>query len=62
MLALLRDAVDHDGQTTVMVTHDVRAALAADRVLFLADGRIAGDLLAPTEDEIIAAMREAAVR
>ena len=45
-----------------MVTHDPRAAAAADRVLFLADGRIVGDLVAPTEDEIIAAMREATLR
>ena len=59
VLALLRDAVAIDGQTTVMVTHDPRAAAAADRVLFLADGRIVGDLAEPTEDQIIAAMREA---
>ena len=40
VLELLREAVDLDGQTTVMVTHDPRAAARADRVLFLADGRI----------------------
>ncbi len=57
VLELLRDAVTIDGQTTVMVTHDPRAAAAADRVLFLADGRIVGDLAAPTEDQVIAAMR-----
>ena len=62
VLELLRDAVVLDGQTTVMVTHDPRAAAAADRVVFLADGRIVGDLVAPTEDEILAAMREAATR
>ena len=62
VLQLLRDAVDLDGQTTVMVTHDPRAAAAADRVVFLADGRIVGDLVAPTEDEILAAMREAGAR
>ena len=38
VLELLRDAVAVDGQTTVMVTHDPRAAAAADRVVFLADG------------------------
>jgi putative ABC transport system ATP-binding protein len=59
VLGLLRDAVEHDGQTTVMVTHDPRAAAAADRVLFLADGRIVGDVAEPTEDQVIAAMREA---
>ena len=37
-----------------MVTHDPRAAATADRVLFLADGRIVGDLARPTEDQIIA--------
>jgi putative ABC transport system ATP-binding protein len=45
VLALLRDAVDRDGQTTIMVTHDPRAAEAADRVLSLADGRLVSDSL-----------------
>jgi putative ABC transport system ATP-binding protein len=45
-----------------MVTHDPRAAAAADRVVFLADGLVVGDLDAPTEDEILAAMREAGAR
>ena len=62
VLELLRDAVALDGQTTVMVTHDPRAAAAADRVVFLADGMIVGDLDAPDEDEILAAMREASAR
>ena len=62
VLDLLRDAVAVDGQTTVMVTHDPLAAAAADRVLFLADGRIVGDLAEPTEDQIIVAMREATHR
>jgi putative ABC transport system ATP-binding protein len=62
VLRLLRDAVDLDGQTTLMVTHDPRAAAAADRVVFLADGRIVGDLTAPSEDEILVAMREAGAR
>jgi putative ABC transport system ATP-binding protein len=62
VLALLRDAVAIDGQTTVMVTHDPRAAAAADRVLFLADGRIVGDLAEPTEDQVIDAMHEASLR
>ncbi len=58
VLALLREAVDLDGQTTVMVTHDPRAAAAADRVLFLADGLIVGDMTTPSEDQILAAMAE----
>jgi putative ABC transport system ATP-binding protein len=53
----LRDAVDLDGQTTVMVTHDPRAAARADRVLFLADGRIVSDLAQPTEADILAQMK-----
>ena len=57
VLRLLRDAVDLDGQTTVMVTHDVRAAATADRVLFLADGRIVADLDQPAEDQILAALK-----
>jgi putative ABC transport system ATP-binding protein len=40
ILELMRDSVDTLGQTTVMVTHDPRAAAIADRILFLADGRI----------------------
>ena len=58
ILHLLREAVDVDGQTTVMVTHDPRAAAHADRVLFLADGRIVGDMAQPDEAQILAAMKE----
>jgi len=43
VLALLREAVDVDGQTIVMVTHDARAAEEADRVLTLVDGRVVED-------------------
>jgi putative ABC transport system ATP-binding protein len=56
ILELLRDAVDIDGQTTLMVTHDPRAAAAADRVLYLTDGRIVADLAQPSEAEIHAVM------
>jgi putative ABC transport system ATP-binding protein len=59
VLDLLRDAVDRDSQTTVMVTHDPRAAAKADRVLFLADGRIVSDLAAPAEADVLAAMKAA---
>ena len=47
VLTLLRQAVDADGQTVIMVTHDPVAASYADRVVFLADGRVADDVLAP---------------
>jgi putative ABC transport system ATP-binding protein len=62
VLRVLRDAVELDRQTTLMVTHDPRAAATADRVLFLADGRIVADLPEPTEAEILAAMKEATTR
>jgi putative ABC transport system ATP-binding protein len=52
VLALLREVVDADGHTVVMVTHDPAAAAYADRVVLLADGRIAGMLEAPTADEV----------
>src|SRR5262249_37513097 len=52
VLTLLRRAVDVDGQTVVMVTHDPVAASYADRVVFLADGAIVGNMLAPGVDEI----------
>jgi putative ABC transport system ATP-binding protein len=62
ILALLRDAVDLDGQTTLMVTHDPRAAATADRVLYLADGRVVADIDGPTEADVLAVMKEAAAR
>ncbi len=62
VLALLREAVELDGQTTLMVTHDPLAAAAADRVVFIADGRLVADLAEPTEAEILAAVKEAYAR
>ncbi|HUQ22687.1 MAG TPA: ABC transporter ATP-binding protein [Gaiellaceae bacterium] len=53
ILALLRDSVDSYGQTTVMVTHEPRAAAIADRVLFLADGLIVRDIPGGTQAEIL---------
>src|SRR5438067_2160087 len=58
ILELLRSAVDSFGQTTVMVTHDARAAAIADRILFLADGLIEKDLGSASEHEVIVAMEE----
>jgi len=46
------------GQTIVMVTHDPTAAAYADRVVFLADGRIVDDLAEPTVPEILRRMAE----
>jgi putative ABC transport system ATP-binding protein len=58
VLGLLRDAVDLDGQTTVMVTHDAHAAAMADRVVVLADGRIVAEVEHPTERKVHAVMAE----
>ncbi|MFD8940992.1 ABC transporter ATP-binding protein [Streptomyces californicus] len=55
VLTLLREMVDR-GQTVVMVTHDPVAAAFADRVLFLTDGRVHGELLAPTAEQVAAHM------
>jgi putative ABC transport system ATP-binding protein len=52
VLALLREVVDADGHTVVMVTHDPVAAAHADRVILLADGRLAGTLDAPSADQV----------
>jgi putative ABC transport system ATP-binding protein len=57
VLTLLRDAVDGMGQTVVMVTHDPGAAARADRVLFLADGRIVGALEHPTPETVLDRVR-----
>lgn len=53
VLRLLRDAVDHLGQTIVMVTHDASAAAVADRVVFLEDGRIVRDEGKLTSDAVL---------
>jgi putative ABC transport system ATP-binding protein len=57
ILKLLRRAVDDLGQTIVMVTHDPSAATVADRVVFLADGRVAGIEEQPTIDDILDHLR-----
>jgi putative ABC transport system ATP-binding protein len=53
ILELMRGSVDEYGQTTVMVTHDARAASMADRVLFLADGEIVKETGQTTQHEIL---------
>jgi putative ABC transport system ATP-binding protein len=62
ILDLIRGSVDSYGQTTVMVTHDPHAAAIADRVLFLADGRIVKDLGRSTAGDVLAAMEELTAR
>ena len=52
VLALLRETIDESGATLVMVTHDPSAAAWADRVVFVADGRLAGELLEPTAEQV----------
>jgi putative ABC transport system ATP-binding protein len=56
ILELMRQSVEEMGQTTVMVTHDPRAAAIADRILFLADGSIVRELPRSEPSEVLAAM------
>ena len=56
ILELLRESVDTYGQTTVMVTHEPRAAAIADRVLFLADGLIVNELSHTTAAAVLEVM------
>ncbi len=58
LLEFLRSAVDEMGQSIVMVTHDPLAAAASDRVVFLADGNVAGELAEPTTGSILDRMRK----
>jgi putative ABC transport system ATP-binding protein len=62
VLELLRNSVDELGQTIVMVTHDPQAAAQADRILFLADGRIVKEIPASTAAEVLEAMQEVSGR
>jgi putative ABC transport system ATP-binding protein len=56
ILELLRNSVDAYGQTTVMVTHEARAAVIADRILFLADGLIVRELKGATQNDVLDVM------
>jgi putative ABC transport system ATP-binding protein len=58
LLAEMRGTVDELGQTVVMVTHDAHGASFADRVLFLADGRIVEELRSPSTDTILETVRK----
>jgi putative ABC transport system ATP-binding protein len=62
LLELLRNSVDDIGQTIVMVTHDPQAAAQADRILFLADGRIVKEIPASSAAEVLEAMQEVSGR
>ena len=58
VLQFLRKAVDEHGQTVVMVTHDAVAASYADRVVFLADGRVVDEMREPTREAILDRIKE----
>ena len=58
VLDILRTAVDKDDQTVVIVTHDAKAASYADRVVFLADGKLVNELHNPTMETIHQVMAE----
>jgi putative ABC transport system ATP-binding protein len=62
ILSLLRRAATERNQTTVMVTHDAHAASYADRVIFLADGKIVREMSDPTEASVLEAIKEVSVR
>jgi putative ABC transport system ATP-binding protein len=58
LLSFMRRAVDEFGQTIVMVTHDPTAAAYADRIVFLADGRIVAEMREPTVERVIDQMKQ----
>jgi putative ABC transport system ATP-binding protein len=57
VLRFMRQAVDDLAQTIVMVTHDPGAAGYADRVVFLADGRIVDEMFDPTAERVLDRMK-----
>ncbi len=57
VLGFLRESVRQFGQTVVMVTHDPNAASYADRVIFLADGRVVDELANPTAEAVLDTMK-----
>jgi putative ABC transport system ATP-binding protein len=58
ILGFMRRCVDEFGQTIVMVTHDPNAAAYADRVLFLADGRVVDEMLEPNAEKVLDYMKQ----
>ena len=58
LLSFLRQAVDSLGQTIVMVTHDAFAASHADRVIYLADGKIVDEMTSPTTDAVLDRLKQ----
>ncbi len=60
LLGFLRAAVADHGQSIVMVTHDPSTAAYADRVVFLADGRLVDELSAPTAEAVLERMKQLA--
>jgi putative ABC transport system ATP-binding protein len=62
VLGFLRRSAAELGQTVVMVTHDPTAAAYADRVVFLADGRIVGELADPTAARVLEQMKHLSER
>jgi putative ABC transport system ATP-binding protein len=58
ILELMRASTDSYGQTTVMVTHEARAASIADRILFLEDGLIVKELRGASQADVLAVMNE----
>ena len=57
VLGFMRRAVDEMGQTIVMVTHDPIAASYADRIVFLADGRVVDEMARPSADRVLERMK-----
>jgi putative ABC transport system ATP-binding protein len=57
VLTFLRHSVREFGQTIILVTHDAVAASSAERVVFLADGQVSGELLSPSAARILDALK-----